>query len=236
MSVYTFKKVNIFSLYDEIHEKIPIITKSPKFSKFIDSLDKTNLDITALKIHNVKWCCDPDNPTPDKLGFIYMELIATDKRTNEPISEIILLKGETIAIYIRIIFNGKKYVLLTKQLRVPIGFDTLEIPSGMIDPQNKNFIGIALQEIGINPPNESNLISLGDFYSNSENCDECIKLYYFEVEIDQDQFNKIQEENYENESVKILLVPEENYENELKTMKDAKTIIAHHYAKGKNLL
>jgi hypothetical protein len=41
MSVFTFRGVYIFALYDEIHEKIPIITKSPKFSKFIDSLDKT---------------------------------------------------------------------------------------------------------------------------------------------------------------------------------------------------
>ena len=149
-----------------------------------------------------------------------MELIATNKRTNTHISEIIFLRGDTIAIY----------------LRVPIGLDILEIPSGMIDPQDEKFIGIALQEIGINSPNESSLIPLGEFHPNSENCDECIKLYYFEVEIDQEQFNKIQEENYENESIKIVLVPEEDYENVIKTIKDAKSIIAHNFAKEKNLL
>lgn len=236
MSVFTFREINIFSLNDDIHEKIPIITKSPKFIKFIDSLDKTILNITALKIHNIKWFCDSDNPTPDRLGFLYMELIATDKRTNTHISNIIFLRGDTIAIYLRVVFNGKKYVVLTKQLRVPIGSDTLEIPSGMIDPQDEKFIGIAVQEIGINPPNETSLIPLGEFHPNSKNCDECIRLYYFEVKIDENQFNKIQIENYENESIKIVLIPEENYENELKTIKDAKTIIAHNFAKEKNLL
>jgi hypothetical protein len=166
-----------------------------------------------------------------------MELIATDRRTKKPICNIISLRGDIIAIYLRVIYNDKKYVVLTKQLRVPIGHDILEISSGIIDVNEKTYFDVAIQEIiektGINISNENNFIPLGDFLSCPTSCDECIKLLYLEVIIDEDIFNKIQSES---KSINIVLVAEEEYENVLKTMKDAKSIIAHNFAKEKNLL
>ena len=227
MSVFVIKGINVFSIDDKIHSQIPIIAKSQKFLKFINSLDRVNLEITILKIYNVVWI---SNPVPEELVYVYIELFATDKRTNKSVPGIIFLKGDKIAIYLRVIYKNKKYVVLTKQLRIPIGYDTLELPECTIDV-TKTVIGPIIEEICIKSPNENNLIPLGDFMSSSDICDEYIKLFYYEVEIDEEKFNKIQSNIYQ-----FGLIPEEEYEDILNMTKDPKVIIAHNFAKEKGLI
>jgi hypothetical protein len=224
MSTFVIKGINIFSLNDEIHSQIPIIAKSPKFLKFINSLNKDILNNSYIKIHSVKWFYDSNNPV------LYMELFTLDKQTNKSISELIFLKGDTNAIYVRIIYKNKKYIVLTKQLRTHIGYDTLELPECIIDT-NKTVKGPIIQEICITAPTEDSLIPLGDFMSSPGNCDEYIKLFFFEVEVDEEKFNKIQYNTYE-----FGLIPEEEYEDILNMTKDPKAIIAHNFAKEKGLI
>lgn len=96
MSIYKIRGINLFSSDDDIHEKkIPIITKSQKFKNFIDYLNKNNLNIIGLKIHDVKWFYDSDIPDPEKLELLHMELITLDKQTNTAIHEVIFLNCET---------------------------------------------------------------------------------------------------------------------------------------------
>ena len=230
MSVFTIRGIYICSLNDEIYEKILFITKSKKFLEFIDLLNsKDNLKNIILRINNASWYYEPN---PENLGFLYMELFALDKQNNNPVSDIIILRCENIAIYLRVIFNNKKYVVLTKQLNVPVGTDTLEIIPGIMD-ENKNIL--IMKEININELTENKLISLGDYFPNSNYCVECIKLFYFEININEEQFNKFQGNTYSNDN-KIILIPDDEYEDILKNIKDEKTIFAHNFAKDKKLL
>jgi len=215
---------NIYSKNSEIQTQLPIILQAPKFKQYLLNLDMSVLDVKGIEITGVKWFCNPMNPVPDKLGFLYIELIATDKRNGKPVNGTTFLRGSSVAIYLRVKYNSKVYVVLVKQLRGPIGRITFEIPAGMMDAQLNKACGVAINEIreetGIEL-SEDILIPLGKFYASPGGSDEEIETFYAEVDIDEERFVRIQSETYgsekENESIQIILVPEEDYEEMLET-------------------
>jgi ADP-sugar diphosphatase len=61
---------------------------------------------------------------------------------------IVLLRGDAVAVLIRVISPvGKSYALLVQQARIPLGhLSALELPAGMLDGSS-NFMGTAAQEL-----------------------------------------------------------------------------------------
>jgi ADP-sugar diphosphatase len=236
--------INVYSNDTDVQSHFSIIVRSPKLIKFLENLDREFLEFKGLEIYKAKWFCDPKAPVAEKLGFLYMEMFATDTRNGKSVPGVIFLRGDAVAVYMRVIYKRRRYVVLTKQVRIPAGRITLEIPAGMMDAMKKSFAGVAMQEIteetGISAPDEDSLLHLGKFWPSSGGCDEAIELFYFETEINEEKFNKIQRETYgnenENESIQVILVPEEEYEEVLRTMNDGKAICAHYFAKEKGFL
>lgn len=243
MSSIMINGINVYSNNAEIQSQLPIIVEAPKFKKFISSLDTNVLEIIGIEINGVKWFCNPKNPVAEKLGFLYLEMFASDKRNGKPVPGIVFLRGDAVAVYLRVRFENKKYVVLTKQVRGPIGNIALEIPAGMMD-DNNSFTGVAMKEIteetGIVAPSKESLVPLTKIYPSPGGCDEAIELFYLEVDIESGKFNEMQHKTYgaenENESIQLLLVHEDKYEDTLMTMGDVKAISAHFAAKQKGLL
>jgi ADP-sugar diphosphatase len=172
-----------------------------------------------------------------------MELDATDKRSNQPVPGIIFLRGDAVAVYIIIEVEDTRYVILTKQIRAPLGKLIEEIPAGMMDADN-NFTGVAIKEIseetGLDAPNFRDLIPLGDIIPSAGGCDEKIKLFLWKTKIKKELLEQMKTKIYgaenENESIKLVFIPFEEYENELLKIGDVKAICAHQFAKQKKLL
>jgi len=236
-------EINVYSNDFEIKTQLPIIVEAPKFKKFINSLDKNILEIKGIQINSVKWFCNPKSPDPTKLGFLYLEMFAMDKRNDKPVPGVVFLRGDAVAVYLRVRYNDKTYVVVTKQLRGPVGSIVLEIPAGMMDDSD-SFVGVAMKEIteetGLVAPSKESLTYLTEIWPSPGGCDEAIKLFYLEVDIDEEKFNKMQSETYgaekENESIQLILVSEEDYEDVLMTMGDVKAFTAHFAAKKMGLL
>jgi ADP-sugar diphosphatase len=239
-----YNGIYIFSNDNDIRTQLQTIILAPKFQNYIDSLDRNILEITSLRIDVVKWFCNPSKPEPTKLGFLYMELIAKDKRTLLPVPGVVFLRGNAVAVYVIVIVEGKKYVLLTKQMRVPLGRLVEEIPAGMMD-SNNCFVGVAMKEIseetGLNPPKISELILLGEpIIPSAGGCDEQIQLFFWQTSVTSQLLQQMKRKIYgaqdENESIQLVFVPFEKYEDKLLTMGDVKAICAHQFAKKLGLL
>lgn len=243
MSSVMINGINVYSNNAEIQSQLPIIMEAPKFKKFISSLDTDILEIIGIEINGVKWFCNPKNPVAEKLGFLYLEMFASDKRNGKPVPGVVFLRGDAVSVYLRVRFENQKYVVLTKQVRGPIGNIALEIPAGMMD-DNNSFTGVAMKEIteetGIVAPSKESLIPLTKIWPSPGGCDEAIELFYLEVDIESGKFNEMHQKTYgeenENESIQLLLVPEDKYEDMLMTIGDVKAITAHFAAKKLGLI
>jgi ADP-sugar diphosphatase len=244
MTSITIYGINVFSFDVIVQTQLPIIVQAPKLKQYISSLDREILNIKGLRIDAVKWFCNPSSPEPAKLGFLYMELLATDKRNDKPVPGVVFLRGAAVAVYLRVDVEGKKYVVLTRQIRAPIGGLLDEIPAGMMDDKSC-FAGVAMKEIeeetGLVAPSMNVLIPLGKpIIPSAGGCDEEIQLYFWETRVKPELVEKMKNKIYgakdENESIMLVFVPAEEYEANLLYMGDVKAICAHQRAKQMGLL
>lgn len=208
------------------------IVKAPKFINFFNSLNQDKLDIDHIRIDNAKWFCGPNSISPEKLGFLYMEVVAKDKRTGKPVAGVVFLRGGAVAIHLELECDGEVYVAVTRQMRLPTGDDREEIPAGMIDASD-NIAGVAVKELeeetGVKIGKAADLVSLGKFYPSQGGCDEHIHLYYKRATITRRQMSDILEKIHgedPTESIKIRLIPLVEYEKYLDTMEDSKAEVA----------
>ena len=244
MSGLTIKGINVFSNDAIVQAQLPTIVKAPKLINYVANLDKELLVITGLRIDAVKWFCNPMAPDSTKLGFLYMELLATDKRNGKPVPGVVFLRGGAVAVYLRVDVEGKKYVVLTRQIRAPIGELLDEIPAGMMDDKSC-FAGVAIKEIqeetGLVAPNIQSLVELGSpIIPSAGGCDEEIQLYFWETRVKPEIMGKMKEKIFgapdENESIQLIFIPVEEYEDYLLTIGDVKAICAHQRASQMGLL
>ena len=245
--------VPMYSDIDNIQSQIPIIIESNKFKNYIQKINTEFIQPKFIRIDAVKWFCKLSDIAPNKLGFLFMEVTAIDKRTGLLIPGVVFLRGDSvgISIYVEVIKQEKtplcgslrpkkpneKYALLTKQIRIPCGDFIYEITAGMVDGEG-NIAGVAIKEIeeetGLKVPNIEELIPLGNpIIPSGGGCDETIQLYHWNVKVTEQQFiemqTKIYGEKKENETIRLEMVPLNIYERKLLEYGDAKAISAHHH-------
>jgi len=237
--------IEVWSNDKTITSQLHLILKAPKFINYMERLENEDvLDVSSVRIDAVKWFCNPAKPDPTKLGFLYMELVAVDKRNNIAVPGVVFLRGDAVAVYIRVEVDGVEYVILTKQVRAPLGEDILEIPAGMMDASS-NFAGVAMKELseetGLTPPNIDDLIPLGvPIIPSGGGCDERIQLYYWKTTMTGETKERMKSRIFgaadENESIQLVFVEADEYEDQLLEMGDVKAICAHQFAKLMGLI
>jgi len=206
-----------------IHDQlIGNMIKSNKFNHFIQTIspefDTRNIDVQSIDMFG------------PNLGFAKFK---ADVRFNGKAAPgIVMMRGPSVAILVVLSCEGAKYILCTKQPRFPIGVhDFIEIPAGMVDEETGNFMGVAAKELEEETGIKINfgtdrLINLGVMYPSPGLCDEYIILYAFELEINREKFNEIQNKSTgnieEGEQITLCII---DY-NEAHMLSDSKALCA----------
>jgi hypothetical protein len=60
---------------------------------------------------------------------------------------IVFARGGAVAILMLLECEDQKYAVLTEQARVPVGRTILELPAGMLDDDDGDFVGTAAREV-----------------------------------------------------------------------------------------
>jgi ADP-sugar diphosphatase len=203
------------------------------FTNWCKNMD-TKLSVTEIRVQSV----DMFGP---RVGFVKFFADIYDTVCS-PVSGIIFMRGGAVAMLPIFIVEGKKYTVLTKQARGPVGAaDFIEIPAGMIDDSD-NFGGVAAKELKEELDLDIPLSQLFDltnfikktptgFYPSVGGCDEFIRFYLFEKTVTKDAFEAMQRRMLANitgnasegEKITVQFV---EYDRLLYATQDMKTISA----------
>lgn len=175
---------------------LSLIKTFEPFQNWIKNLDE-NLVLNSIHFQSM-------DMFGKRLGFLKFKSDIIRKDTGKRVPGIVFMRGGAVAILIVIDCGDKKYTIVTKQSRVPIGaYNFIEIPAGMLDNDN-NFAGVAAKEMkeetGIEI-NEKELINLtklayGDtypgIYPSVGACDEFISLFLYKTKMNEDDILKLE--------------------------------------------
>eukprot|EP00271_Cylindrocystis_brebissonii_P021540 TRINITY_DN7764_c0_g1_i1.p1 TRINITY_DN7764_c0_g1~~TRINITY_DN7764_c0_g1_i1.p1 ORF type:complete len:274 (-),score=55.71 TRINITY_DN7764_c0_g1_i1:1238-2059(-) len=82
-----------------------------------------------------------------KVGFVKFKAEIVDDATGVKLPGIVFARGGAVAILILLTCEGETYAVLTEQARVPVGRAILELPAGMLDDGEGDFVGTAAREV-----------------------------------------------------------------------------------------
>ena len=190
-----YKGIPITGSTPAIHEQIPVILKAPKFQRWFAKIDHTVIDLQSITLSDVDWFCAPTAAiAPQQLGFLKLTAKVFDQKTGKPIPGIAFIRGDAVAVLIRVVVGSSAYFIMCRQLRFPVGGYTLEAPAGMMDA-SANISGVMIKEIeeetGLVVPNVGELIDLGRIIPSAGGCDESIHLFAWNTELSKEAFDEI---------------------------------------------
>ena len=74
---YSYKNVNVTTEYPHIKDKLESIVNSPKFKKWIDNIDRTDINLAEFNVTDVDFF---GRVSPERLGFVKGKCTAFDKK------------------------------------------------------------------------------------------------------------------------------------------------------------
>lgn len=210
-----------------------VLDKATKSNIFVNWKNKIeeNFDVEKIMIHNVFMF-------GDRIGFIIAEAIA--KYKNKKVPGIAFLRGDSVSIMPVLKCNGKEYTTIVVEPRIPVGNNSqMALPAGMVD--NDTVTCAAIKELTEEIGNdflikETDLINLGKYPLSAGGSDENIHLYAFEMDVDENILEKInnRENGIETEHEQILVKIIEL--DDILTIKniDARSVLSYFLWKNKN--
>lgn len=187
-----------------------------------------------------------------RVGFLKFKADVVDKETGKKVPGIVFARGPAVAVLILLESEGKTYAVLTEQVRVPVGKLVLELPAGMLDDDQGDFVGTAVREVeeetGISL-NLDDVVDLTAFLNPSTGqrvipspggCDEDLSLFLYRGHVDKEYITQLQGKETglreHGELIKVHVVP---YEKLWRGTADAKVLMAialYEMAKKERLL
>ena len=225
-------------------EQLEMMCKSMKFIKYMNGIDFTIIDVQKIRVDKLTWFCAPSAMSPEKLGFIYMEVMSTDKRNGKPVPGVVFLRGNAVAVDIDIDVLDENGVIVTtvtpftKQIRMGSGRMETELPAGMCD-SNGDIFGVAMKEIeeetGLKVPNVSEMIHRGKMTPSVGGTHESIDIFYWKTSVSVAQYEEMKTKIYgnaeENETIQLELVDNRYKDFFIISTGDAKAMCAAFFAK-----
>jgi len=209
-----------------------IAAESSLLKSWVDSIELKAFILKAIEIQSL----DISFHNKGQVAFIKMKIFVfhPDGITEHPHPKIVFLRGDAVVILPILILNGKKFVVLVNQLRIPVGGMINETLAGTLEGSSDP-TAVVLREI----EEEAKLVSVGGFtagdifplfggkkmFSSPGALDEGIYPFYAEREISQEVFDQLTgvegglEE--EDEYIKLKLIP---YDDVSKNCTDTKTL------------
>lgn len=189
------------------------------------------------------------------VGFVFMNLICTDKATGKPLPGVVFLRGDAVACLtlVQNIETGELSMVLLEQSRVPAGCKIFEINAGMVDDklgqerlvmtkEAQEETGIVIESTGVKTDDPRNqfkfLEKLGKAGMSKGGCDESITFFWYMVQMTSEEIRKmngkhiVNEEEGETAEIIKLVMKKFTLENVLNSG-DAKAICAVGFLMGK---
>lgn len=159
-----------------------------------------------------------------RIGFLKFKADILDKETGHKVPGIVFARGPAVAVLILLESDdGETYAVLTEQVRVPTGKVVLELPAGMLDDDEGDFVGTAVreveEEIGINLKKED-MVDLTAFLDPSTGhrifpspggCDEEMSVFLYRLRVEQETIRQLQGKETglreHGEFIKVRLLP-----------------------------
>ncbi|KAK8945263.1 hypothetical protein KSP40_PGU018651 [Platanthera guangdongensis] len=174
----------------------------------------------------------------NNIGFLKFKAEVFDKQTGLKVPGIVFARGPSVAVLILLESKGVTYVVLTEQVRVPVGKLILEIPAGMVD-DGGDVIGTAVREVeeetGINLKVQD-MVSLTAFldpgtgcriFPSPGGCDEELSIFLYKGNADEEVIKALQGKEMglreHGELIKVHIVP---YNKLWRITADAKALTA----------
>ncbi|KAL3688733.1 hypothetical protein R1sor_015042 [Riccia sorocarpa] len=82
-----------------------------------------------------------------RVGFVKFKAEVVDEKSGAKLPGIVFGRGGAVGIFMLLECEGEKYAVLTEQARVPVGRMLMELPAGMLDSDDGDFVGTAAREI-----------------------------------------------------------------------------------------
>ncbi|KAK4747868.1 hypothetical protein SAY87_014454 [Trapa incisa] len=175
----------------------------------------------------------------NRLGFLKFKADIFDKETGEKVPGIVFARGPAVAVLVLLDSEDTTYAVLTEQVRVPIGRYILELPAGMLDDDNGDFVGTAVREVeeetGIQL-NLNEMIDLTAFLDSSTGnrvfpspggCDEDLGIFMYRGRVDKEKIEQLQGKETglrdRGELIKVRVIP---YQKLWQSTADAKVLVA----------
>ncbi|MED6133971.1 Nudix hydrolase 14, chloroplastic [Stylosanthes scabra] len=174
-----------------------------------------------------------------RIGFLKFKADIYDKETGNKVPGIVFARGPAVTVLILLESDGETYAVLTEQARVPVGRIILELPAGMLDDDEGDFVGTAVREVeeetGIKL-NIEDMVDLTAFLDSSTGCrfipspggcDEEISIFLYRGHVDKEIITQLQGKETglrdHGELIKVRAVP---YKKLWRTTGDAKVLAA----------
>lgn len=175
----------------------------------------------------------------NRIGFLKFKADIIDKETGKKVPGIVFARGPAVTVLILLESEGETYAVLTEQARVPTGKLILELPAGMLDDDEGDFVGTAVreveEEIGIrlNVQDMVDLTALLDSSTGSRvlpspgGCDEEIGVFLYRGRVDKESIRELNDKETgireHGELIKVRVVP---YRELWRSTPDAKALVA----------
>ncbi len=170
----------------------------------------------------------------DHILFIKMETYAIEKSTGRRLPSVVHLSGGCVAVLVILNVEGKKYVVLVEQARLPVGsLEFLEIVAGRMDDSDdaafvaqKELREEAHIEVGL-----KDLVNLTEYFAPEKKglrpsagfTDEFIEIFICEIDVSYKEIAAIDGRQCglieENEKIKLRVVPYEEVHRKTTDMK-----------------
>ncbi|OUZ99476.1 NUDIX hydrolase domain [Macleaya cordata] len=174
-----------------------------------------------------------------RIGFLKFKADVLHNETGNKVPGIVFSRGPAVAVLILLDSGDETYVVLTEQVRVPVGRLILELPAGMLDDDKGDVIGTAVREveeetgIKLKMADMVNLTSFldpstgGKVFPSPGGCDEELSLFMYKGHVDKEVIATLHGKETglrdHGELIKVRVVP---YDKLWRITADAKVLSA----------
>lgn len=115
-----------FYINQEVYEKI---VNSDKFERWVNDMEKEYETMQLSEVHIQSY-----DMFGSRLGFVKFLAKVVNKKTDKVYNSVVFMRGDAVAVLVILNVSGKKYILVTRQPRIPVARSRcVEICAGMLE-------------------------------------------------------------------------------------------------------